>query len=481
MRRATDLQGDKLAQRVVNSDAARDALRRDVNDVWNRVYSDVDDAVGRRLKDTDLVRDIARRNGADMDDVVVKPLSITNKRPSTGGTPRTSVGRDRDVTYVVERIRRGADGAPMRGPKGEILSDYIGDVPHGPRGISGQTDEMLEGSKGIYLQEFWRKTRGEPVPDLTSDLGRRQLQNWGGHLDQMVTSKFHREAYAVGEVQLDAFLNKGLRPTLTRPQDIADTFRVKSDHWFHSADDALREARSLRNAGNVAAAEVALVRAGKDTAEGMRQATKQYKDLILSRARQYGLRPDVHVPARLQSAMAIFDDVGKGVITPRQAEEMLRSLSPRGPGGKVLYELNPRRVVDELSGFIEGMEQSAGKAYRTIQTAKVLDDLPRAIGGKGPREALDRITSELNAGHITGETFNELKGYLNRSLVNGHVDGDTFMALRQGLMDRTRDAARRIADAKNANRTLSSWAGQAYQRRLISVGERQTLAEPVQQ
>ena len=98
-------------------------------------------------------------------------------------------------------------------------------------------------------------------------------------------------------MKLDEFLNKGIQPTTTRVEDVRDTVIIKSQEWFHRAEQAAKAGDATDAARNVA--------------EGMRQASKQYDDLIVSRMTQYGMNGDA-VPPRLQASMEIFKAVGKG-------------------------------------------------------------------------------------------------------------------------------------------------------------------------
>jgi len=415
-----DLQRDKTAQALINGKNVPDDLRRAAKGKIDGLYDAVDGEVKRDVKAAvkealdappgvksplrDDIQALAKKHGVDPKDIEVDVMTITNTRPlKPGEVPTTSFGRDRDVTYVFSKKVVDADGTVRHVP--------IGDVDHAV-------------SKGIYEANFWKQTRGAPVPDA------KTCAKWADEMDQTVTSKWHPEAYNTGEVHLNDFLDKGQVPTLTRIEDVRDTVTFKSTHWFEKAERSAHAGDALG--------------AAKESAEGMRQATKQYRDLVLSRVKQYGLDPGLHVPPRLQSAMEIFQRVNDMKISPKQADAMLAKLG-RG--------FDKATAVKDLGGFLEGLEKTAGNRFRSLKTAELTRGLER-IPGRG--------TEAWRTASVAA---------INDALKSGHVSGEAFTRLRAQVLSVD------PGSSKETLRRLRAWAGEAFARRAISSSERLEIEE----
>ena len=126
---------------------------------------------------------------------------------------------------------------------------------------------------------------------------------------------------------------------MTRVEDVRDTIEHKSLEWFERAE---------KGAANP-------VQSARDTVEGMRQATKQWNDLILSRATQYGVDASAAVPPRLAVAMDIFKRASKGEISAGQAEAALKELSLVVNGKTVPYD--KAKAVADMGSFFEALER----------------------------------------------------------------------------------------------------------------------------
>ncbi|MBK8975489.1 MAG: hypothetical protein IPM29_06155 [Planctomycetes bacterium] len=418
-------QTNKTAQRVVNSDAATDALRARINQSMRRVYDDIDqaavdrlnrvlrasddelgelaEAMGRSTDDLrrfrDNMHDLARRQGVDPGDLRVRSQDFSGIDPNH---PGRSVGRDRDVTFAVE------------GPGGRRIDD----VHHSL-------------SQPVYEQELWRRTRGGPLPDAAA------IRANADALDQMVTSRWHPEAYASGETGFRAFLNG--TGTVTRVEDVVDTIAVKSEHWWH-----------------LAAREADPTRAAQQVAEGMRQATKQWDRIIEPRLAQYtrnsALAAQIRVPADLQVGLDIFRRVESGAITPRQADAMLQAIGTTRD-----------RVLNGMTGFFESMEKGVGREFRRIGAAQLDDVLAKSPLARGTTEwadaAIDQINDALRTGHVSEQVF------LSRR-------ADVLSAVQQQLGDLASRQGR-----PGAFSALESWIGRALTDQRISRLEARTLRE----
>ena len=419
-----EIQKDKLAQNLLNKaageqvDLARKAMKEQMENV---LYRDVDRAVNAALESSDDVLDLARKNGLNTkidpatgkhvpDGWKVEPMNVSN----TGGKPgsKTSIGRDRDVTYQIV----GVDG---NGAKVKI------DIHH-------------DLSKPAYAEEFFKRTHGGKLPDVENPALRQKLldQNLDLH-DQMVTSKWHPEAYNAGEVPLSDFLDRGVTPTLTRPSDIRDTFIFKSDHWFHRAERYSHDAAEY----------------GKSMAEGMRQATKQWDNQIVSRIKQYSsLEKAPGIPVHLEKAIDIMRQVDDLKISPQQAESMLAALPVRGG-----VKLTPQSVVGQMGSYLEGLEKTAGEAYRKLGTKRLNDTLsaiPNSGSNNWTQGSLDALNNALRNGEISGETFTRRRS----SVISGRVQAARNTGTKQGWQD------------------LDAWLQGIPQGRLLSPVERRALA-----
>jgi hypothetical protein len=130
----------------------------------------------------------------------------------------------------------------------------------------------------------------------------------------------------------------------------------------------------------------------------MRQATKQWDNIVARRAALYG----ANVPPQLDKAIDIFKQVDRGVISPKQAEHMLEQLGNLSGGAK----LTPQRVVENMAHYFEAIEKGPGKAFRSIKTAELartldsVNDLTRRT---------DLINDAYRGGQISGETFRQMR------------------------------------------------------------------------
>lgn len=414
-------QTNKTAQRIINSEAP-EALRVRVNQALRRVYNDVDEAAkgtirsiinasddelatlagqtGRSVDDLkrfrDQIHDIARRNDVD-------PKTLRISTDDFSANPGSKVGRDRDVTFFVDDAT------------GKHLSDVHHDI-----------------SKNIYEDELWRRTRGTDVP------GPGDVARHAEELDQMVTSRWHPEAYNSGESSFSDFLNTGRPPTTTRVEDIIDTMNVKSQHWWH-----------------MAANEADPILRSQKIAEGMRQATKQWDRIIEPRVGRYlgdaSVASRVRILPDLEVGIEIFRKVEQGHVTPRQAQEMLNSLG-----------LTKESVLSKMTGFFEAVEKDVGRQFRRIGAAQ-LDDVLRQ--------------NPFTPGTL--EWGGEALGQINGALKSGKISSDVFMARRTQVISQIQAKVEDIAvdSGADAFKAFESWVVRALTDRRLSRLEARMLRE----
>ncbi len=400
------MQRDKTAQSLMNSAEVPSEVRKRANETIKRIYRDADAPTLNRLKQSDDVRTYARQHGLTEDSLEVSVWSPTNTKGPRPGQPGyvdpdlTKYGRDRDVTYQI--TGRTKDGRTV-----------TLDVHHD---LSGP----------IYKEEFYKRCHGGKLPPGDAAQQARAIDQFADDMDQMVTSKWHREAYNTGpDVHIDDWLNNDIKPPVARPEDIRDTMITKSEHWFHQAAQAGGDA----------------VKYSRDTAEGMRQATKQWDNIISKRAALYG----ANVPPQLERAIDIFKQVDRGAVSPRQAEHMLEQLGNLSGGGK----LTPQRVVENMAHYFEAMEKGPGKAFRTIKTVKLAEALE---GVNDLSRRTDMINDAYRSGHISADTFRQMRADSFRLPPNVTLEG---------------------------RQQFKNWALGAWNRRAVSLTEKNLIEQQV--
>ncbi len=391
------IQRDKTAQSLMNSAEVPDEVRKKANETIKRIYRDTDAPTMTRIQHSEEVRKYARDRGLDPESLEVSVWSPTNKRGTSTVDPDfKKYGRDRDVTYQITGTTRDGRTVTL-------------DVNHD---ISGT----------IYKEELYKRCHGGNLPPGDAAERARIINQFADDTDQMVTSRWHREAYNTGpDVAINDWLNNDLTPPVARPEDIRDTMITKSEHWFHQAAESAGDAAKY----------------SRDTAEGMRQATKQWDNIVSKRVALY----NASVPPQLEKAIDIFKQVDKGAITPKQAEHMLEQLGNLSGGGK----LTPQKVVEDMAHYFEAMEKGPGKAFRSIKTA----ELANALNGVND---LSRRTDMINDAYRTG-----------------HISADTFRDMRNGCFKLPPNPT------PVQRQQLKDWAISAWGRRAISLTEKQFI------
>lgn len=348
-----NIQRDKTAQSLMNSAEVSDDVRKRANETIKKIYGDADVPTMKRIQESEEVRKYAREHGLDPDSIEASVWSPTNKKGgSTVDPDLKKYGRDRDVTYQI--TGKTKDG----------------------RTVTLDVNHDLSGP--IYQEELYKRCHGGQLPADPGAVGK-----FADDMDQMVTSKWHREAYNTGpDVHINDWLNNDITPPVARPQDIRDTMITKSEHWFRQAAESGGDAAKY----------------ARDTAEGMRQATKQWDNIVSKRIALYG----ANVPPQLEKAIDIFKQVDRGAISPKQAEHMLGELGKLTGGAK----LTPQKAVENMAHYFEAMEQGPGKAFRSIKTA----ELAKALDGvTDMSRRTDLINEAYRGGQITGETFRQMR------------------------------------------------------------------------
>jgi hypothetical protein len=291
---AVQLQRNKTAQALLNSDRYDDALRTSANRVRDRFGHITDRATIRDIQsmsasENGLDRILRKNRNLSAADVEVRARTIT--RTPTAGDP-VRYGSDRDVWFEFVNKKTG---------------QRLGDVHHS---VSGSA----------------------------YDRNLRRLTGYGAEdLDHTVTSWWHPDTYGTGvhnpvghEAAARAIVDRRCAGQLNRVRDVADTTRYKPREFFRRAQEATNPIQRQR-----------------EMREGVRQAVKEYERHVQPYLQHRGLGPD-RLPPRLKHGMDIMRQVQDGVanqrMTPEMAEQMIRQL----PGSQGF-----ETIVDDLAGFIE--------------------------------------------------------------------------------------------------------------------------------
>ncbi len=214
----------------------------------------------------------------DLESLEIEVMNVTNKVPQG-----PDIGSDRDVTYQL------------------LVGDKKVDIPH----------EFVETHYNKSLFETLNP-QAKKI-DLQNPEDVLQAKTFGYNMDHAVTSKRHAEAYKLYDGKLQDALGGSPRTlSMNDSQSLVSTFTYKGHHWLEAASKASK-------AGNTS---LAIMRKG----EGMRQITKQYKNMLLPRIEKAGLQPeDIMAPKALE-AYRLFQQVETAGLNPEAAEAAIKQM-----------------------------------------------------------------------------------------------------------------------------------------------------------
>ena len=214
----------------------------------------------------------------DLESLEIEVMNVTNKVPQG-----PDIGSDRDVTYQL------------------LAGDKKVDIPH----------EFVETHYNKSLFETL-KPQAKKI-DLQNPEDVLQAKTFGYDMDHAVTSNRHAEAYKLYDGKLQDALGGSPRTlSINDSQSLVSTFTHKGYHWLEAASKASKS-------GNTS---LAIMRKG----EGMRQITKQYKNMLLPRIEKVGLQPqDIMTPKALE-AYRLFQQVETAGLNPEVAEAAIKQM-----------------------------------------------------------------------------------------------------------------------------------------------------------
>ncbi len=279
-----ECQKDKHAIGALNKsdDSLKLAYNRQMKEL---ITDDVDKAVKEK---------IAQRYGLDPKDVeIVKP---------TNPSAKPKIGSDLDFTVKVKA--KPGEIVPDPNNPGKFVKVEPGDVL--------TKDVPVKDAQEIYNRELYSKVTGEPIPTDPKKFEAFQAKadKLAHEMDHVAGHRVGAESYGASKQDLEVILQKS-GGRFTDPDQAGMVASYKSTHLYQQAEN------------------IAKVDPGKAealVADGMRQTTKQYDNLITTRAgalQSQGI--EAAVDPRLTKAVDIMKQVETGGMAPAKAEALLRS------------------------------------------------------------------------------------------------------------------------------------------------------------
>ncbi len=307
-RLAGQQKADKLAEALKSGDAgeikeALVACQKDKHAIQalNRGDDSVKLAYNQQMKqlitddvDTVMKEKIAQRYGVDPKDVeIVKP---------TNPTAKPKVGSDLDFTVKV------------KAKPGDIVADpsHAGKFVKVEPGDVFTKDVPVKDAQEIYNRELYSKVTGEPIPTDPEKFKAFQAEadKLAHDMDHVAGHRVGAESYGASQKDLEVILQKN-GGRFTDPEQAGMVASYKSTHLYQQAENI---------------AKVDPGKAEQLIADGMRQTTKQYGNLIetrLSVLQSKGM--DVAVDPRLTKAVDILKRVETTGMAPAKAEALLKA------------------------------------------------------------------------------------------------------------------------------------------------------------
>ncbi len=384
-----ETQGDRIARAVLFSDERYRDLRERVSDYLERIYRETDAIVLDRLGRTPLFPE-----SPEIDEVVFRVVS--------------------------EEDRSGESSRPER-----MVSFYA--ELHRKDGSTAAADLPRDLVQLLYARAFWSRTHEQSAGEMRDEV----VREWADRLDQTIMDRRSVLDATGGAAALDAFLAGKPIPPPVPAEEIASGIVRSADEWMSRA----RETKEV-----LLAYEYRL--------EGMRRIEARFRERILPDVREYG-RPGLQwIPPLLQISLELFGEVGRGELSPYEAEHLLGAVA-RESGRAVLSAEDAAR---EIAAFFLAFREREGDAYRMLRRGEAERNLARFTGGD-PVRAVDRGVR-----------------YLNRSLETGKLLPSIFLQLRSRYLNaRLKELRPEDTDA------MRSWTGAAREQGIISGVEERVI------
>ncbi|HQP29788.1 MAG TPA: hypothetical protein PLB81_00560 [Deltaproteobacteria bacterium] len=278
-----ECQKDKHAILALNKgdDSIKTAYNQNMRQL---ITDDVDQAVKEK---------IAQRYGIEPDDVeIVKPTNPTDK---------PKIGSDRDFTIRVKA--KPGEFVPDPNKPGGFIQVKPGD--------NLTKDVPLKDAQEIYNRELYSKVTGEPIPTDPKrfEAFQAEADKLAHDMDHVAGHRVGAESYGASQQDLEVILEKS-GGRFTDPEQAGKLASFKSNHLYEQAEKI---------------AAVNPEKAEQLVADGMRQTTKQYDNLIKTRLEALKAQGvAAGVDPRLKEAVNILKKVENEGLSPTRAEGLLR-------------------------------------------------------------------------------------------------------------------------------------------------------------
>jgi len=307
-RLAGQQKSDKLAEALKSGDAGeiKKALvecQKDKHSIQalNKGDDSIKVAYNQNMKklitddvDQAMKEKIAQRYGLDPKDVeIVKP---------TNPTAKPKIGSDLDFTVKVKA--KPGEIVPDPNKPGNFIQVKAGD--------NLTKDVPIKDAQEIYNRELYNKVTGEPIPTDPEKFKAFQAEadKLAHDMDHVAGHRVGAESYGASQQDLEVILKKS-GGQFTDPEQAGMVASYKSTHLYQQAENI---------------AKVDPNKAEQLIADGMRQTTKQYNNLIETRVgvlQSQGV--EAAVESRLTKAVDILKQVETKGLAPSKAEALLRS------------------------------------------------------------------------------------------------------------------------------------------------------------
>lgn len=307
-RLAGQQKADKLAEALKSGDAGeiKQALvecQKDKHSIQalNKGDDSIKVAYNQNMKklitddvDQAMKEKIAQRYGLDPKDVeIVKP---------TNPTAKPKIGSDLDFTVKV------------KAKPGEIIPDpnKPGTFIQVKHGDNLAKDVPVKDAQEIYNRELYSKVTGESIPTDPEKFKAFQAEadKLAHDMDHVAGHRVGAESYGSSQQDLEVILQKS-GGQFTDPEQAGMVASYKSTHLYQQAE-------------NIAKMDPG--KAEQLVADGMRQTTKQYGNLIETRVgalQSQGV--EAAVDSRLTKAVDILKQVETKGLAPAKAEALLKA------------------------------------------------------------------------------------------------------------------------------------------------------------
>ncbi|CAA6799267.1 MAG: Unknown protein [uncultured Sulfurovum sp.] len=389
---------DKSAKTLLIGTPAFQDLQEKTVKKMGEIYDKVDNKVIQSLTDDEHVKKYMKRYANEGKMLKIETLNVTNAKT------KISLGRDRDVTFYAVFEKNG--------------KTKRFEVPH----------HLAEET---YKKELFLNYRGK-VSKST-----KELNKFYDEMEQVVTSSKHMEAYSIPKgVTIEDFFKKDALHGFGNIEDQVKTVKIKSQEFFNESQKYAKMSAELKKS-NPNKAIFYKVKEMQEMTEEMRQASKQYKNMILPRAKKY-LGSSHKIPFEISETMRLYDEVGKGLISPDEVNALI----------KKVFKKSPNDVISNTATYLQKLEVVSKVAYNKAQKSMLTKTL----------KGLKRIP--------TSRGFTQAIRISNQSLRKRELNVQEFSKIRQDFF---KDHLANFSKEAKEKKALLTWIEKAYPKEITKV------------